>query len=164
MANFVTCIRILCAAALVFMPAFSPAFYALYLLGGVTDMLDGFIARRTSPVSPFGARLDTAADFAFAAVCLYKLLPLLEPPVWLCVWIALIAVIKLVSVISGWVVYRRFVTAHTPMNRLTGLLLFALPLLLPAVDLRFAAGVVCAVATIAAVQEGHYIRTGSLIE
>ena len=47
---------------------------------------------------------------------------------------------------------------------LTGLQLFALPLLLPVVDLRFAAGIVCVVATLAAVQEGHYIRTGRLME
>lgn len=56
--------------------------------------------------------------------------------------------------------HHRFVAAHTTLNRLTGLLLFMLPLVLPVVDLRFAGGLICAVATLAAVQEGHFIRTG----
>ena len=54
MANLVTCLRILCAGLLLFFPAFSPAFFALYLNGGVSDMLDGFIARRTHTASAFG--------------------------------------------------------------------------------------------------------------
>lgn len=66
--------------------------------------------------------------------------------------------------LCGWIIYGRFVSEHTLLNKLTGLQLFAFPLLLPFVDLQFAAGIVCAVATLAAVQEGHYIRTGRLME
>ena len=164
MANLITCMRILCAAALAFLPVLSPSFYAVYLLAGVSDMLDGFVARRTNTASSLGAKLDTLADFVFAAVCLIRLLPLFVLPLWLRSWIALIAAIKFVNMISGWIMHRRFVSEHTRLNKLTGLLLFALPLLLPAVDLKVAAGIVCSVATIAAVQEGHYIRTGRLIE
>ena len=164
MANLITCIRILCAAALAFLPVLSSSFYAVYLLAGISDMLDGFIARRTNTASSLGARLDTLADFAFAAVCLVRLLPLFARPRWLLIWIALIAAVKLINVISGRIIHGRFVSEHTLLNKLTGLQLFALPLLLPVVDLRFAAGIVCAVATLAAVQEGHYIRTGRLME
>ena len=103
MANLITCIRILCAAALAFLPVLSSSFYAVYLLAGVSDMLDGFVARRTNTASSLGARLDTLADFAFAAVFLVRLLPLFALPRWLCIWIALIAAVKLVNVISGWI-------------------------------------------------------------
>ena len=163
MANLITCIRILCAAALAFLPALSRSFYAVYLVAGVSDMLDGFVARRTSTTSILGAKLDTLADFAFAAVCLVRLLPLFALPLWLCGWIGLIAAVKLVNVISGWIIHGRFVSEHTRLNKLTGLLLFAFPLLLPVADLQPAAGVVCVVATFAAVQEGHYIRTGRFV-
>lgn len=164
MANLITCIRILCAAALAFLPALSRSFYTVYLVAGVSDMLDGFVARRTNTASSLGARLDTLADFAFAAVCLVRLLPLFAWPRWLLIWIVLIAAVKLINVICGLIMHGRFVSEHTRMNKLTGLLLFAFPLMLPVVDLRFAAGIVCVVATLAAVQEGHYIWTGRLME
>lgn len=164
MANLVTGIRIIASIALAGVPALSPGFYALYLLAGASDMIDGWVARRTGTASPLGARLDTLADFVFAAVCLAKLLPLLTLPRWMLVWIGVIAVIKLVGVLSGLIVQGRFVAEHTLLNKLTGLLLFAFPLALPVIDLKLAGGVVCAVATLAAVQEGHLIRTGKSIE
>ena len=164
MANFVTSIRLVCAAVLIFTPAFSPAFYALYLLAGVSDMTDGFIARRTNSVSRFGATLDTLADFSFAAVCLIKLLPLLELPRWLLIFTLLISAIKITNVLSGFILHRRFVSEHTKLNKLTGALLFALPLAVSFVPLSICGGVVCAVATLAAIQEGHLIRTGTIIE
>ena len=46
------------------------------------------------------------------------------------------------------------------MNKVTGILLFLLPLTLPVVELKYSAPLVCTVATFAAIQEGHYIRTG----
>ncbi|MBQ6866890.1 MAG: CDP-alcohol phosphatidyltransferase family protein, partial [Clostridia bacterium] len=65
MANLITILRILASAALLFCPALSPAFFAVYIFAGVTDMLDGFVARRTGTASDFGAKLDTAADLIF---------------------------------------------------------------------------------------------------
>ena len=39
------------------------------------------------------------------------------------------------------------------------ILLFILPLTLPIVELKYSAPLVCAAATFAAIQEGHFIRT-----
>lgn len=160
MANLITGIRILAGAALLFFPALSPAFYVLYIAAGISDMIDGPVARRTHTVSDFGARLDTAADFVLVAACLIKLLPVLDVPVWLYVWIGVIALIKAVNFVSGYVMQKRFVALHTPMNKATGVLLFLLPLTLSCIELKYSAIPVCAVATFAAVQEGHFIRTG----
>ena len=77
MANIITGVRILCAAALLFCLPFSHAFYVLYVAAGVSDMIDGATARKTNTASEFGAGLDTAADFLLVAVCLIKLLPIL---------------------------------------------------------------------------------------
>ena len=55
---------------------------------------------------------------------------------------------------------KRFAAIHTVMNRVTGALLFVLPLTVQLVELRVTALFVCAVATFAAIQEGHLIRTG----
>ncbi len=158
-ANVITFFRIAASIVLLFCPVFSPAFYAFYIAAGLSDMLDGFVARKTDSVSKLGARLDTIADFLLVVVCLIKLLPVLRIPAWLYIWIGIIALIKVINIISGFVVQKRFVTVHSVMNKATGALLFLLPLTLPAVPLKYIAIVVCAAATFAAIQEGYFIRT-----
>ena len=160
MANLITCFRILASAALLLCQPLSPAFYVLYIAAGISDMIDGPVARRAGTAGDFGAKLDTAADFSFMAVCLYKLLPVLDVPLWLWVWIALIALAKTVNVVSGFVIQKRFVTLHTTMNKAAGALLFLLPLTFPCIELKYTSAVVCAVATFAAVQEGRFICMG----
>ena len=103
MANVITGIRILVSAAFLLCPVFSPIFYAMYLIAGLSDMADGIVARKTNSVSEFGSRFDSIADFVFVAVCLIKILPVMDIPI-------------------------------------------------------------CSVATFAAVQEGHFIRTGKGIK
>ena len=159
MANIITIVRILCSIAILFCPVFSVAFYSLYIAAGLSDMIDGWVARLTNTVSEFGAKLDTVADFVFVVVCLVKLLPVMDVPVWLYVWIGIIAVIKIINIVSGYVVQKRFVAVHSVMNKVTGVLLFVLPLTLSFIDLNYSATVVCIIATFAAVQEGHFIRT-----
>lgn len=159
MANIITFVRILCSIAILFCPVFSVAFYSLYITAGLTDMIDGRVARKTNTVSEFGAKLDTVADFVFVVVCLVKLLPIMDFPSWLYIWIGVIALIKIINIVSGYVVQKQFVAIHSVMNKVTGLLLFILPLTLSFIDLRYSATVVCLVATFAAVQEGHFIRT-----
>ena len=158
-ANIITGFRVLISIALLFCPVFSPVFYVLYLIAGLSDMIDGTIARRMNTVSEFGARFDTAADFVFVVVCLIKFLPVISIPAWLYVWIVLIALIKIIIIISGYVVQKKLVAVHSVMNKMTGVLLFILPLTFLIVPLKYLAIPVCAVATFAAVQEGHFIRT-----
>ena len=159
LANYITFFRILCSIVMLFFPAFSTAFYALYITAGVSDMIDGWVARRTLTTSELGAKLDTIADIVFVVVCLAKLLPVLNIPVWLWVWIGVIALIKIINVISGFIVQKRFISVHSTMNKVTGLLLFVFPLTLSLIDLKYSAAVVCIFATFAAIQEGHFIRT-----
>ena len=160
MANTITFFRIAASIVLLFCPVFSPAFYAFYIAAGLSDMLDGFVARKTDSVSKLGARLDTMADFVFVVVCLIKLLPVLHIPAWLYAWIGIIALIKVVNIISGLAVQKKLVAVHSVMNKATGALLFLLPLTIPVLSLKYSAIVVCAVVTFAAIQEGHLIRTG----
>ena len=161
MANIITAVRIVCSIALLFFPAFSPAFYALYIAAGISDVLDGIVARKTGAVSEFGSKLDTAADFVFVLCCMIKLIPNLDFPTWLIIWIIVIALIKAINLISGYVIRKEFAALHTGMNKATGLLLFLLPLTLNIIDLKYSGAVVCAAATFAALHEGHLIRAGN---
>ena len=93
-ANGITGCRILGSLGLLAFPAFSAGFWALYLFCGLTDMMDGAVARRTGSAGAFGARLDTTADAVFLAAALWKLLPELAVPGWLWAWLAGIAAVK----------------------------------------------------------------------
>lgn len=158
MANVITGIRIVCSIALLFCPVFSPAFYVLYVAAGLSDMADGAVARKTGTVSAFGSKFDTAADFVLVAVCLIKLIPVIHVPAWLFIWIIVIAVIRALNLISGYVMRKEIVVLHTVMNKLTGILLFVLPLTLTFIDLKYSGAIASAAATFAAIQEGHLIR------
>lgn len=121
-------------------------------------MIDGAAARKTGTVSEFGARLDTIADIVFAATCLIKLLPVLDVPIWLSVWIAVIAVIKVTNLAAGYIRQKAFISVHSIINKVTGGLLFVFPLTLTFIDLEYSAAATCTVATIAAVYEGYFIQ------
>ncbi|MBR2666872.1 MAG: CDP-alcohol phosphatidyltransferase family protein [Oscillospiraceae bacterium] len=157
MANIITGIRILLSVLLLFCPALSPAFYALYLAAGFSDMIDGVVARKTNSVSELGSKLDTLADIVFVAVCLIKLLPVLNIPIWLYLWIAGIAIIKIINIALGWFKQRKFTAVHSVMNKVTGGVLFLFPLTLTFIDPKYSAAVVCVVATAAALHEGYRV-------
>lgn len=52
-------------------------------LAGVTDFLDGYLARKSGKVSPLGAALDPVADKLFAALFMIFLIVYRDFPVWL---------------------------------------------------------------------------------
>lgn len=152
-ANIITGSRIVLSLPLLFIPLTSAWFNALYLLCGLSDMIDGAVARRTSSASEFGARLDTVSDFVFMTVSLIKFVPHLHIPVWLWTWIGVIAMIKLGNAAWGFVRTKKLISPHTVLNKITGLLLFLLPVTISFVDLTHTLPIVCAVATVAAVHE-----------
>ena len=160
MANIITSLRIICSIMLLFCHVFSVPFYILYITAGITDMIDGTVARKTNTVSEFGSKLDTTADFIFVVVCMIKIIPALNVETWIYLWIGFIAIVKVINIVSGYVVQKKFVAVHSIMNKIAGILLFAMPLTLQFIELRYSAVVICAVATFAAIQEGHYIRIG----
>lgn len=159
MANIITLCRMIGSVILLFLPVFSQWFYGMYILCGFTDMVDGIVARKTNTVSEFGSKLDSGADILFAAVAIFKLLPVLELPKGILIWVCLIAVIKIINVISGFVTRHKFIAVHSVLNKVTGMLLFLLPLSLTLVNTRCSAYIVCTIAMIAAIQEGYLVRT-----
>ena len=148
---------------MIFVPVKSAAFYWLYFLCGFSDVIDGPIARKTDTASESGAILDTCADCAFVSVYLCKLLPAMRLAWWILIWAAVILVIKASNVIMSLVRVRRMVTAHTFLNRATGILLFFLPMMYLWQDIyMFVCAVICLSATMAAVQETFVIKKTDL--
>ena len=152
-ANIITGSRIVLSLPLLFISLSSAWFYALYLLCGFTDMIDGTVARRTKSASEFGARLDTVSDFVFLSVALIKFVPHLHIPVWLWIWIGVIAMMKLGNAVWGFVRTKKLISPHTVLNKVMGLLLYLLPMTVSFIELTYTLPFVCAVATAAAIHE-----------
>ena len=153
--NILSTLRFLGAICLLFCSPSSAAFRVIYGLCGVSDMLDGYLARKLHAESKAGAIVDSVADICFVACCAIRLLPVLQIPTWLWIWVGLIVIIKIINQISALVAHRRPCFPHTKANKLTGLLLFiAVPMVFWSI-VPFA--IVAGVATFAAIQEGFVI-------
>ena len=159
-ANIITCCRILGSVLLLFYPAFSIEFYIIYIICGLSDMIDGTIARKTNSTSTFGAKLDTIADFVFVFVCSIKILPTLQIPLWLWVWIIIVSLVKIFYIALVFIHKKKLLSIHSILNKITGFALFILPLSLSFVEIKYSSVVVCLIATFSAIQEGYYIGTG----
>ena len=159
-ANIITASRIVFSLPLLFIPLSSAWFYALYLLCGFTDMIDGTVARKTGAVSQFGARLDTVSDFVFMLVCAVKVLPILRIPVWLWVWIALIALTKILNITLVFIAKKKLISIHSVLNKITGFALFLLPLTLTFIEPTYSVATICVLATVAVAQEVYLVTKG----
>ena len=155
LANMITGLRIIGSLTLLFFDVPSFPFYITYLLCGFSDMIDGAIARKTNAVSSFGSKLDTVADIVFMVVCAVKLLPMIYLPIWVWMWIAVIALIKVTNIVWGFVRKKQLVDYHAVLNKITGSLLFLLPFTLQFIEPMYSFAVVCMIATIAAIKEGY---------
>ncbi len=153
--NIITLIRIAGSLGLLLCEVTGVVFWIIYSLCGISDIADGWLARKLKCVTKTGALLDSLADICFVACCAWKLKPILELPQWLWLWAGVIVVIKVVNQLSPLVMYGRCCFPHTIANKITGFLLFiAVPMtFLSIVPIT----IVAAIATFAAIREGHYI-------
>ena len=152
-ANCITVSRILLSLCLFLLSPSSVPFAVLYLLCGATDVLDGFLARKLHTESTTGERLDSIADLFFAVVYAVKILPFLNIPLWMWIWVAVIGAVKITSILIASTKAHRLLIEHSFGNKLTGLLLFFLPLSVCAADVKYGATLVCAVATGTVIKE-----------
>ena len=158
--NAISALRFLGAVCLLFFGVESCAFWVIYFICGLSDMADGYLARKLGCESKIGALLDSLADLVFVVCCCFKLIPALAFPRWLWIWGGVIVAIKVINQISALVMYKKCIFPHTIVNKVTGVLLFVgVPITLW-INSIVPIIIIAVVATFAAVQEGHFIRTG----
>lgn len=153
--NSITCFRILGSLVLLFLPSFELSFYVLYALCGISDALDGFIARRFKLTSELGSLLDTIADLLFYASMLTHVIPFLIPRVPVAVWYAVSALVllRLGMYTLTAIKYRRFSSLHTYANKVTGIVCFCVPYLLMFVDPTVVSWITCAACALSSAEE-----------
>ena len=158
--NIITLLRIAGSLGLLLCDVTGVAYWIIYGLCGISDIVDGWLARKLKCVTKKGALLDSLADICFVACCVWKLLPILDLPQWLWLWAGEIVAIKIANQLSALVMFGRCSFPHTTANKITGFLLFiAVPITFQTV---IPITIVAAIATLAAIHESHFIRTNNM--
>lgn len=146
------------SVVMLFFPVFSVPFWVLYCWGGVSDMIDGPIARKMKAVSDLGARIDSVADLMFIVCSAVLILPIIELPGWIWLRVAAIGVIKTGLIVFASCREKHLTIPHSKSNKLTGFLLFCLPFALVFVEPTIPALVVYASAFFSVLEDAKIIH------
>lgn len=152
-ANYVTLSRLLLAPLLVFAEPLHPMFFILLLICAFTDVLDGYIARKTEHSSKLGDNLDSIADFVMYLALILALIPVLHLAAPFVIWIVTIGIIRILSMVIVWVKYRTFEMLHTYGNKVSGLIIILYFLSLIFMQSETMLYIACAAATLSALEE-----------
>ena len=154
-ADTITSLRMAASFLLLFYPIHSGGFLTVYTVTGLTDVMDGWLARKKGMASEFGAKLDSMADLLFYSVVLLRLLPVLWQMLPMTLWYAAAAVVfvRLMSYVVAGIKYHRFASLHTWLNKLTGVGVFLLPYALVVTDGVTYTWAVCVLAFVSSVEE-----------
>jgi CDP-diacylglycerol--glycerol-3-phosphate 3-phosphatidyltransferase len=164
-ANILTGLRIAMALSL---PAFfdnRTVFFIIFAAAGLTDLLDGIVARRTGTASKLGAKLDSFADLLLFGIMVACVIAWAGSALWALVpYIAAVAGVRIGSLGIAAHKFHAFAVTHTWGNKLTGVLIFvsfgayiltdSVAVLIP----------VIVVAGLAALEEALILLTSSVLE
>lgn len=130
--NLITALRLVGTIAMFFMEVFSATFYVVYTLAGISDVLDGAVARATGTSTEFGKKMDSAADLLFYIVMMVRVFPALWEvfPIWLWGIIAVYCVLRIVIYVYVAWKHHCFASLHTYLNKLGSFGVFTVPYLI----------------------------------
>ena len=126
----------------------------------LTDVLDGYLARRWHVESKLVSHIDSLADLLMMAVLIIVLLITLEFKDWMIILLASILVIRASSLIIGAIRFKQLAFVHTLLNKITTLLIILSPFLIRLLGLDISVMIVGGVA-MAATIEYLYINVTS---
>ena len=144
--------RIGLALALLLIEPLSPTFLSIYIVCGLTDILDGMVARRFDACTEHGHTIDSVADVVLVVILLYCVIPVVSWEEWMVIWILVIAAVRIIAFVIGSVRYGRLAFVHTYLNKATGVLLFVSPFLLVIIGAPVTIAVVCCIASVSAAE------------
>lgn len=152
LANIISSSRILCAITLFFFSEISSLFMLIYFYCGLSDFVDGPIARKLGTISLLGAKLDTAGD-VITYFALTKILYLESVfPVWGLIWLAAALVGLVISAIISKIRLGKFYFVHSLFGKIFGASAFMFPFAIKIMKADLYMAVVCSMASIAAVE------------
>ena len=127
--NIITSIRLIGAIVILFLRPFSLEFYIVYGACGVTDFLDGFIARKFHLQSKLGSILDSVADLLFLGIMAFKLVPVLLDVLELWNWLIILIPtgFHFIAYMICAFKFHKFSSLHTFSNKVLSASIFFYP-------------------------------------
>ena len=151
--NALSILRLTCLIPLILLRPFTLPFTIVYLVAIVSDMLDGPIARKFKIATPFGATLDSIADFFLVVVMLVRLIPIIDFSNWILTWITFAIVLRALSIAIAFIRYKRIAFIHTYFNKFFSFILCLFPFLYLFLDADAVFTVILVIAMIAFFEE-----------
>lgn len=151
--NYISFSRIILSFILIFVKPLSITFYVIYIICGFSDIVDGYIARKTGTTSKLGAKIDSVADMTMVGVLIIVIYPIINPSQKVGIWIIAIAIIRLAAMIVAMKKYKIFASIHTYGNKMTGFVLFMFPILIHYVLSIEMIYIICVMASVSAIEE-----------
>lgn len=144
--NALSVTRIILALSLLIIPALTPLFLIIYTIAGITDMIDGPIARKFNVTSSLGANLDGTADYTFVAVGIVRIVPELLrngglSPVLVAIIVIMLVIMKGAGMAVGYIRYKQLMMMHTYGAKTGAMLAFLFTpfLFITGIDVNFLA-------------------------
>jgi len=129
--NALSLTRVLLCIPLAILAPFTTIYIVLLVLAGITDSLDGQLARRIKDgKSELGATLDSLGDVCLVGVIVFAMMPKME--VWGWLWLAYICVLSLKVTVStgiGLIRFKEIISLHTISFKVLVAVLFCYPIL-----------------------------------
>ena len=123
--NLLSIIRIVLALFIIIVAKNNRLLFVIVLLCGLTDVLDGYIARKYKVESKVGAKLDSLGDYTFfLMLVLYFFIWRLNLIKDNSIFIVLVIMVRLSSLVVCWIKNKKVYSLHTIANKITGLLLY----------------------------------------
>lgn len=159
LANIITITRIIGSISLIFLPVLSKGFYIVYTYSGLSDVLDGFVARKTHSESKLGSTLDSISDLLFYTIMMIKIMPFLKKYLPKFVWVMIIIILflRVCLYLFIGISKKQLISNHTYLNKLTGLSMFFLPYMLKSNYFVAYSMMVCIIAIVAVIYEMYQV-------
>ncbi len=151
--NLLSLARIILSLFLIFLYPMKLYFLLVYIFCGITDILDGFIARKINATSELGSKLDSFADMIIIFVVLFKFIPIMNLNLFMIVWLICITILKSLCILVVFIRFNQFGMVHTYMNKITGSLIFIYPILNYFTSSKFYIFIIFIFASITAIEE-----------
>lgn len=131
-ANIITITRIIGTFVMIYFDVLTPEWLVAYVYSGLSDIVDGYIARKLKIQSTLGSKLDSVSDLFFYTTMMIKLWPYLVEYlptfVWVIIWTTV--AIRLAVYLYVNLKMHTILSSHNILNKLTGCFMFLIPFII----------------------------------